>query len=126
MYKTGVHSIVNVTAPSMECAKTLAQGIINNDLAACVNLLPNVTSVYKWKGETNEDSEALMIIKTRTSRVEELTNYVKTHHPYEICEVISTKIENGSAPYLDWISQCVPEISHIDKAALQKKEENNK
>ncbi|XP_025408929.1 protein CutA homolog [Sipha flava] len=109
MYKSGLHSIVHVTAPTIELAKTLAQGIVKHNLAACVNLIPNITSIYKWKDEVNEDSEILMIIKTRTSRVDDLTNYVKSNHPYEVCEVISTKIDNGNIPYLNWISESVPE-----------------
>jgi len=62
-----------------------------------------------WKGEVNEDAEVLMMIKTRTSRLEELTQFIKENHPYEVCEVISTQILQGNQPYLDWISQSVPE-----------------
>ncbi|KAL5237462.1 hypothetical protein ACI65C_004872 [Semiaphis heraclei] len=111
MYKCGIHSIVHVTAPSIEFAKSLARGLITKDLAACVNLIPNVTSIYKWKGEVIEDSEILMVIKTRTSRIEDLTSYVESQHPYEVCEVISTKIENGNNSYMKFISESVPEAS---------------
>ncbi|VVC30805.1 Divalent ion tolerance protein, CutA,Nitrogen regulatory protein PII/ATP phosphoribosyltransferase, C- [Cinara cedri] len=113
MYRSGLHSIVYITAPSIKIAKELAHDIIQKDLAACVNLLPNITSIYKWNGQIQEASESLMMIKTRTSRIEELTNFVKVHHPYEVCEVISTKIENGNIPYLNWISESVPEVPSI-------------
>lgn len=108
-YKSGTHSVAYVTVPSNEVAKTLAHGLVKNKLAACVNIIPQVTSVYEWKGEINEDSELLLMIKTRTSLVDNLTNFVRKNHPYEVCEVITLPIENGNEPYLNWISEVLPE-----------------
>jgi periplasmic divalent cation tolerance protein len=65
--------------------------------------------VYEWEGKINEDSEVLLMMKTRTSRVDDLTKYVREHHPYSVAEVISTSIENGNLPYLKWINDVVPE-----------------
>ncbi|XP_077290772.1 protein CutA homolog [Arctopsyche grandis] len=106
----GIHSIAYVTIPNDEVGKTLARKIIENELAACVNIIPKVISIYKWKDEITEDSEALMMIKTRTSRVDDLVKFVRENHPYIVCEVISTPIQNGNPPYLKWISDSVPEI----------------
>jgi len=104
-------SMAFVTAPSEDTARSLASGLVSSRLAACVNILPGVTSVYEWEGEVNTDSEVLMMIKTRTSRIPELTEYVQKHHPYDVPEVITTSIEGGSRPYLDWLAKNVPEVS---------------
>lgn len=100
-----------MTAPDEVTAKKLAHGIVEKKLAACVNLVPKVTSIYMWEGKINEDSEVLMMIKTRSSKVEELTKYVRENHPYSVAEVISTKIENGNDLYLKWIEEVVPGTS---------------
>lgn len=63
--------------------------LVEASLAACVNIVPQVTSIYKWKGKLERDQELLLIIKSRESRLPELTAFVRQHHPYETCEVIS-------------------------------------
>ncbi|KAI5646450.1 cutA1 divalent ion tolerance protein domain-containing protein [Phthorimaea operculella] len=102
------YSVAYVTVPDMEVGKKLAHGLIKEQLAACVNIIPELTSIYMWKGEVNEDKELLLMIKTRTSQVDKLTEYVRSHHPYEVCEVISLPIKNGNPPYLKWIGENVP------------------
>ena len=67
-----------VTAPTSDKAKEIAGGLVSNKLAACVNIIPGITSVYEWEGKIENDSEVLMMIKTRTSRIEELTEFVKS------------------------------------------------
>ena len=63
-----------------------------------MNIIPGVSSVYEWEGKINTDSEVLMMIKTRTSRIADLTEFVRQNHPYEVAEVITTSIE-GRARY---------------------------
>ncbi|XP_076160101.1 cutA divalent cation tolerance homolog [Ptiloglossa arizonensis] len=106
----GIHSIVYVTVPTQDVAKQLAHGLVKNKLAACVNIIPTITSVYEWKNVINEDSELLLMMKTRTDTVDSLTKYVKENHPYEVCEVIALPIQNGNEKYLQWISEIVPPI----------------
>ncbi|XP_039749658.1 protein CutA homolog isoform X2 [Pararge aegeria] len=104
-------SVAYVTVPSKDVGKSIALGLVKNKLAACVNIVPEVTSIYEWEDEINEDTEALLMIKTRTSQVDQLTEYVRSVHPYEVCEVISLPIKNGNPPYLKWIGDMVPEKS---------------
>ena len=77
-------------------------------LAACVNIVPGISSVYVWEGKVENDEELLMMIKTRTDAVPALSEYVRKNHPYDVAEVISTSIEQGNQPYLDWIGKIVP------------------
>ncbi|XP_076382047.1 protein CutA homolog [Megalopta genalis] len=100
----GINSVVYVTVPTQEVAKKLSHGLVQNKLAACVNIIPGIISVYEWKNEINEDNELLMMIKTRTDTVDALTKYIKANHPYEVCEVISLPIQNGNKDYLQWVS----------------------
>lgn len=102
---------VFVTTPDIAAAKKIAYGLIEQKIAACVNIIPQITSIYSWEGKVNEDAEVLLMIKTRKSRVDDLTKFVNVTHPYSTPEVISLPIENGSSTYLDWISKTVPKFS---------------
>ncbi|XP_044001695.1 protein CutA homolog [Aphidius gifuensis] len=109
-----IYSVAYVTVPSIEIAKTLAHGVVKNKLAACVNIIPQITSIYEWKNEIQEDNELMLMIKTRTETVTSLTEFIKKNHPYEVCEVISLPIENGNQQYLNWIGDIVPKSSETD------------
>ncbi|KMT19763.1 hypothetical protein BVRB_1g008190 [Beta vulgaris subsp. vulgaris] len=95
--------VVYVTVPNKEAGKKLAESIVKERLAACVNRVPGVESVYEWKGEIQTDSEELLIIKTRESLLGALTEHVKANHEYEVPEVIAMPIVGGNAPYLEWL-----------------------
>lgn len=105
----GLHSIAFVTTTDETSAKILANLIITHKLAACVNIIPKITSIYHWDGKINEDSEVLMIIKTKTIRMDDLIKFVRENHTYSVAEVISIPIEKGNPPYLDWIARTVPD-----------------
>ncbi|XP_066521462.1 protein CutA homolog isoform X2 [Hoplias malabaricus] len=108
-YSSGTHSAAFVTCPNDTVGKELARGIVERKLAACVNILPQITSVYTWQGKIEEDNEVLLMIKTRTTKIPALAEYVRSNHPYEVAEVISLPIDQGNPPYLKWIGNIVPE-----------------
>jgi len=108
-YVAGTHSMAFVTVPNEELAQKLARGLVEQKLAACVNIIPGIKSVYEWQGKIEQDGELLLMIKTRTSRIADVSKYVRENHSYDVAEVISTPIDNGNQPYLDWISKTVPE-----------------
>ncbi|XP_059460492.1 protein CutA, chloroplastic [Corylus avellana] len=95
--------VVYVTVPNKELGKKLAESIVKEKLAACVNRVPGIESVYQWQGEIQTDSEELLIIKTRQSLLEALTEHVKANHEYDVPEVIALPITGGSLQYLEWI-----------------------
>ncbi|GMH00237.1 hypothetical protein Nepgr_002076 [Nepenthes gracilis] len=101
--KTVPSIVVYVTVPNKEAGKKLAESIVKERLAACVNRVPGIESVYEWKGEIQTDSEELLIIKTRESLLGALTEHVIANHEYETPEVIALPITGGSIPYLEWI-----------------------
>ncbi|XP_072164525.1 divalent-cation tolerance protein CutA-like isoform X1 [Diadema setosum] len=99
---------VFVTVPDVTVGKSLASKMVEQKLVACVNIIPGLTSVYEWEGKVETDSEALLMIKTRASKVDDLSSFVRENHPYDVAEVISLPIENGNPPYLDWVLSSVP------------------
>lgn len=107
-YQSGSSSVAFVTTPDRESARKLGRSIVELKLAACVNIVSQVESIYKWEGEISEDSEYLLMIKTRTSRIDDLSKFIRENHPYSVAEVIALPIQNGNPPYLDWIAQTVP------------------
>ncbi|KAG8448522.1 hypothetical protein GDO86_015567 [Hymenochirus boettgeri] len=109
IYLSGSLSVAYVTCPNDKVGKDIARGLVERKLAACVNIIPQITSIYEWKGKIEEDNEVLLMIKTRSSKVSALTEYVRSVHPYEVSEVISLPIEQGNPPYLKWVEEIVPE-----------------
>ncbi|XP_036623571.1 protein CutA [Trichosurus vulpecula] len=102
-YAAGSVSVVFVTCPNDKVAKTIARAAVEKRLAACVNLVPQVTSIYEWKGKVEEDSEVLMMMKTQTALAAPLTEFIRSVHPYEVVEVIALPVEQGNLPYLRWV-----------------------
>jgi len=101
--------VVYVTVPNNEAGKKLSESIIKEKLAACVNRVPGIESVYWWDGKVQTDSEELLIIKTRESLLDALTEHVKHNHEYDVPEVISLPITGGNLKYLEWIKNSTRE-----------------
>jgi periplasmic divalent cation tolerance protein len=93
------------TCPDTDTAQRIARALVEQRLAACVNIVPGLRSIYRWKGEVQDDAECLLLIKTRESRVEALAESIRRLHPYELPEVIAVPVVAGLAPYLDWIRE---------------------
>ncbi|XP_065085006.1 protein CutA homolog [Ochlerotatus camptorhynchus] len=108
-YKPGLHSITYVTTPNESSALELSRKMIERKLAAGVNIVPGMVAIYEWEGKIKEHQEILMMIKTRSSRVDELCEFVRENHPYSVAEIVSVPIENGNPAYLTWLSKAVPE-----------------
>lgn len=96
-------SVVLITAPNEDEAVKIARTLIETRLAACVNIIRNIRSIYKWEGKIEDDSEVLMIVKTRKSLFNSLLAKVKELHSYSVPEVIALPIVEGSEDYLNWI-----------------------
>ena len=97
-----MYSVVFTTAPSKEVALALARTMVERHVAACVNVLP-CTSVYRWEGEVKEDGEHLLVIKTRRTYIDDIRDLLAAEHPYDLPELISMEVEDGSAEYLSWL-----------------------
>ena len=95
--------VVYITAPNQEEAQSLAQALVKEKLAACVNIIPGIQSVYQWDNAIQTDQELLLICKSRTERFEALSKRVQALHSYDVPEIISIPLQNGSEPYLNWV-----------------------
>lgn len=84
-------------------AEQLARELVRRRACACVNVIPGLTSVYEWKGAVEQDSESLLVIKTRADRFTDLETTLAELHPYEVFELIALPVERGNAAYLGWI-----------------------
>jgi len=94
-----------VTAANEAQAVSIARTLVKEQLAACVNIVGQARSVYRWRGEIQEDREHLMVIKTRRPLLARLEHRVKELHSYEVPEVIALSVAAGSRAYLDWIAE---------------------
>jgi periplasmic divalent cation tolerance protein len=99
--------IVLTTCSSPEEARRIAQELVERRLAACVNIVPQIESVYRWKGEVETATEWLLIIKTMAESFELVRDAIGKVHSYAVPECIEIAIEGGSAAYLDWIAESV-------------------
>ncbi len=96
---------VLITAGSMEEGRKIANALVEEGLAACVNIVPQVSSIYRWKGEIREDQEVLLIAKSRKEIFERLASRVKELHSYDVPETIALPIAAGDEDYLSWINK---------------------
>ena len=99
--------LVLTTCSSLEEARSIAHALVERQLAACVNIVPQIESVYRWQGEIETATESLLVIKTTSDHFDSVREALIELHSYEIPECIEIAIEDGSAAYLEWIEQSV-------------------
>ena len=104
--------LVLTNVPDVECAQWVARTLIEARLAACVNLLPAVQSMYRWQGKIEEATEITLLIKTTSQHYDNLQQVIVKLHPYDVPEIIATPIVTGYAPYLQWIATETAKDSH--------------
>jgi len=93
------------TTPNIEEAESLARKIVEGRLAACVQVLPPMTSFYFWQGEVQKDSEHLLLIKTLPEKFAGLESFIRENHSYEVPEIVAVEAEKVSATYLNWMQE---------------------
>lgn len=98
------YCVVLTTCGSREDADRLAGELVNNRLAACIQILP-MTSVYLWDGAVQQDAECLLLIKTASDRYNDLEAFISKHHTYEVPEIIRVPVDGGLSAYLNWIDE---------------------
>ena len=103
-----MYILVYWMAGSEEEACTISQDLVKKKLAGCVNLIPKVTSIYFWEGKVHKDEEVKVIIKTHKSKFGALKEYIQKKSSYEVPEIISVSIDEGSKEYLKWLQECIP------------------
>lgn len=95
--------------PNSDTARSIGRTLVEERLAACVNVVPGVVSIYAWKGALQEDEEVLCLIKTSPERFDRLRTRVIQLHPYDVPEVMAFAVDDGSREYLDWVRSTTTE-----------------
>ena len=104
--------LILTTASTKTEADQIANKLVQERLAACVNIIPNIKSIYRWKDKISTDSEFLLIIKTMKSVENKVIQCIKKHHSYDTPEIISFPITGGDKRYLDWMYDSVVQNHH--------------
>jgi periplasmic divalent cation tolerance protein len=99
------YRLVLSTCADGEAARRIAEALVGEDLAACVNVIPAVQSIYKWRGKVESATEHQLLIKTTTMRYPRLQTRLRELHPYELPEIVAVPIVDGLPDYLSWLNQ---------------------
>lgn len=102
-----MHQVIFCTCPTQDIAETIATQLVESKLAACVNLLPGVTSIYMWQGKVEKDSEVILKIKSNAMLFDRIAQKISDIHPYEVPEIIALDLKQGNQAYLDWLDASV-------------------
>jgi periplasmic divalent cation tolerance protein len=102
----GPYILCLVTIDDIGKAGEIARALVENEIVACVNIIPEIRSIYRWKGEVCDEGERLMLMKTREELFPKLQTLIRELHPYDVPEIIALRIEHGLPEYLRWIDDC--------------------
>jgi periplasmic divalent cation tolerance protein len=105
------HLVLLCTCPNMDVAREIAATLVEDGAAACVNIVPGLTSVYRWQGETHEDAELMLVVKTTGAAYRRVEETIQRLHPYELPEIIAVPVVKGLSDYLHWMTI----QTHLDK-----------
>ncbi len=101
------YCLVLTTYPEKQAAEQFARELVERRYAACVNVLPEMTSVYQWHDKVESGTECQLLIKTEKHRFSQLCRFISDNHPYELPEIVEVPISSGLPAYLSWISESV-------------------
>mgnify|MGYP000692876492 CR=1 FL=1 len=100
-----MYQVVLCNCPDSNVAQTIATQLVQEKLAACVNIMPNITSVYSWQEKIETDTEVMLLIKTTQSHFDKLAVLINSMHPYDVPEIVALNIQQGNNAYLNWITE---------------------
>ena len=95
--------IILTTCPDLPTAHLLAEGLVEQDLAACVNIIPAIVSLYKWEGKMEQSQETQLIIKSVERNFPLIESFITQNHPYDVPELLEIDVSKGSSSYLQWL-----------------------
>lgn len=98
--------IIFCTCPDYSTAEKIARHLVEEQLAACVNIVPGITSIYAWEGQIESAQEHLLIVKAGSLNYQSIETAIQKHHPYQLPEIIAIPVERGLPEYLNWIESC--------------------
>jgi len=106
--------VVFITAPTRDMGRQIAHALVKGRLAACVNVLPAMDSIYRWAGKVHDEQEVLLVVKTRADLFPALVPAVQALHPYDVPEIIALPILEGHAGYLEWIDSATVDLDRLE------------
>ena len=105
------YQLILCTCPDSQVAEQLATSLVELRLAACINIIPGLTSIYRWQGKLEKGTEVLLLIKTIRKHYAAVEAAIQQQHPYELPEIIAVTLDEGSSDYLRWITTSLEDVS---------------
>jgi periplasmic divalent cation tolerance protein len=103
--------LILCTCPDNQVAEQLATSLVEQRLAACINIVPGLTSIYRWQGKLEKGTEVLLLIKTTREYYTAVETAIRQQHPYELPEIIAVTLDEGSSDYLRWLTTSLEDVS---------------